>query len=802
MIEKLKVRDITEEAQSTNKSKVEFFSSGSTLLDLALGGGWALGRIFNIVGDKSTGKCVRNSYIIDESGIELIDDVGKSFEHGTIPWIQDLALDTSKISSCTCFYKEKVSTTLKVTTRHGYSLEGTPQHPILCFTPSCEFVFKKLEEVQVGDYTIISKKADLIQRDPPNLCSLPERGPHDYHTQYCKVPETVNLELARILGLFVADGNFAGSTLSLTNDASWFRSLLVKNCEECFGVTPTETFDSESNTNTYAISRIQLCKWLDCILEGKSKNFTGRTKFIPKIILQSPQEFQIEFLKSLIDCDSWFDIKGSMIQYCTASEVLATQVHLLLLNLGIVSTKSFEDQVKKYEGHKYWSICISGKQLKRYLEVVGTNREESPTPGDKDRSDYDSIPFIKQRILDDISKARSQTGWNKNGKTRRGRFPVFQINTEAISFCFLENQFIKKFSSSAFSEFFDWNFYNFIASCEYHFDPIISTEVINHVEQVNVHDVFIPKNHQFWCNGFISHNTGLAIEAFANFKLAFPKGRMRYAEAEAAFDDVFAEQLGFPKEVERSDLLNTVEEFTQDLYKFSEEGGPSLYILDSLDALSDDAELERFKRRLEGKEEGGSYGTQKAKEMSQMFRLLVKDMGERDCTLGIVSQTRDNIGVTFGASSIRSGGRALDFYASHCLWLHQRGRVDKLIKGESRPYGVSIQSKVEKNKVAAPFRLASYDILFGYGIDDENSMIDWLEKQEVLKKIPEKKEGKVVVSKEVDEADEKRKLLEKLRKENNREELRKLSQTLKEMTTQRWNDMEEKAMLKIRKYAR
>src|SRR4051812_10773815 len=92
--------------------------------------------------------------------------------------------------------------------------------------------------------------------------------------------------------------------------------------------------------------------------------------------------------------------------------------------------------------------------------------------------------------------------------------------------------------------------------------------------------------------------TLLAVEAFANFSIKYKGSLMRYAEAEAAFDESFAELLGFPKSVSRpKELLNTVEDFRDDLSKFlkdlEEEDSAGLYILDSLDALSDESEVKR-----------------------------------------------------------------------------------------------------------------------------------------------------------------------------------------------------------------
>jgi len=88
---------------------------------------------------------------------------------------------------------------------------------------------------------------------------------------------------------------------------------------------------------------------------------------------------------------------------------------------------------------------------------------------------------------------------------------------------------------------------------------------------------------------------------------------------------------------------------------------PLLYILDSLDALSDEAELGREITK-------GSFGT-KAKQLSEIFRRLVVKMKKKNIQLLVISQIRDNVGVMFGKKQKRMGGKALDFYAVQVIWL-------------------------------------------------------------------------------------------------------------------------------------
>jgi protein RecA len=207
--------------------------------------------------------------------------------------------------------------------------------------------------------------------------------------------------------------------------------------------------------------------------------------------------------------------------------------------------------------------------------------------------------------------------------------------------------------------------------------------------------------------------TLLAIEAAANFNMVEPKGKIRYREAEKAWDDNYAAALGFPVEkVDFGEPIDTIEDVFEDLEKVLKGNkGPEMYIVDSLDSLSDRAEMER-------KIDEGSYGMGKAKMLSQLFRRLVRDLSSKDVTVFFISQVRDNIGVTFGRKTTRSGGRALDFYSSQILYLSQLGKLDRTISNVKRVTGVKIRAQVDKNKVGLPYRECEFSIKFGYGIDD------------------------------------------------------------------------------------
>ena len=201
------------------------------------------------------------------------------------------------------------------------------------------------------------------------------------------------------------------------------------------------------------------------------------------------------------------------------------------------------------------------------------------------------------------------------------------------------------------------------------------------------------------------------------------KVKVIYNETEAAFDKDLAIQLGMPIDQVEFHQSTTIEDWYKDVLnevENIEDTDLIIYVLDSLDALSDSSEMER-------EIDKSSFGAEKAKKTSELFRRLIRKINETKMVLLIVSQTRDRIGVTFGEKKTRSGGKALDFYASQIVWLAE---IEKL-KNKDRIVGVGIKAKIKKNKIAKPFREAIFPILFGYGIDDMGSMVDFLKDNKV-----------------------------------------------------------------------
>lgn len=284
--------------------------------------------------------------------------------------------------------------------------------------------------------------------------------------------------------------------------------------------------------------------------------------------------------------------------------------------------------------------------------------------------------------------------------------------------------------------------------------------------------------------------TLLAIEACANFHRSYPTGRIRYAESESAFDEQYAEALGMP--VDHVDFngdkpMRTVEDLYNDLEAFldarEKDKRPGLYILDSFDALSDEAEMDR-------EIDKGSYGQGKAKKSGELFRKLVDRIEQSKVLFIVISQIRDKLNVTFGETKTRSGGRALDFYCSHIVWIAEIEKIKKTIDKVERVIGVKVRANVKKNKVGLPFRTCDYPVIFGYGIDDLTASVEWLlsigEVDALREQAGMSKDGYKV-------------RIANLR-DRGGDDVRAIRATLNELVFTRWRDIEAKFLPKGKKY--
>tara|TARA_R100000329_G_scaffold142408_2_gene125825 strand:+ start:3031 stop:4095 length:1065 start_codon:yes stop_codon:yes gene_type:complete len=175
----------------------------------------------------------------------------------------------------------------------------------------------------------------------------------------------------------------------------------------------------------------------------------------------------------------------------------------------------------------------------------------------------------------------------------------------------------------------------------------------------------------------------------------------------------------------------TVEEFYYNLDDALAHEKPCIYILDSMDALSSVQETDTFgenKKRFQGGKEGkGSYGDGKAKANASGIRQALAKIRATGSILLVINQTRDKLNaMPFGPTKTKSGGHALDFYASVRLWSSIKGPIYKTIDATKHAIGNTIKVKVSRTRFTGKKTAIEIPIYPSYGIDDTCSCIDYL----------------------------------------------------------------------------
>jgi DNA mismatch repair protein MutS len=450
-------------------------------------------RLLIITGPNMGGKCVSgNTLIYTEQGLLRITDLmPEGARTGEFAEINCEVHTRNGRSTAAHFYKGGKQRTIKITTRFGYQIEGTPEHRVWVRHSSGREGWACLGEVSESNTVVIDRQVDLWgQQTAINNKNAESLRRVKKYPLPCELDE----DLAYMMGLLVGDGSLTSTYGFLLTTADEFiaheyRRIIAKH----FGCHVTY----KTTHLCYEVSSKQIRVFLADLGLGYGR---AHEKYVPHSILHAPKQIVTAFLQGLFDTDGWAANHQVKVYLSTSSIRLAREVQLLLLNFGIVASL----RVKKTKCKPSYQISIYGADAIAFHNKIGfrlPRKQVRKELASDLRMPNIGIPHlalslkeVQQRIVATSGKPVAL----KHNKSINSIFYTYIPANRNISYNKLDELITYCHHNGVLCPELE-----VIQEQRYFYDRVVSVES----GEAEVYDLSVAHDHSYIANGFVSHNS-------------------------------------------------------------------------------------------------------------------------------------------------------------------------------------------------------------------------------------------------------------------------------------------------------
>ena len=494
-----------------------------------------------LVGLSGTGKCVTGDTLIwTNKGLMEIREVPRYYyvdpqSHKVYgaklgSFNMNETISTEKFASH--WYDLGEQKTVKIRLGQGFSLEGTPEHPVVVMSNNGQLKFRKLSDIQEGDRVAIQ-----------------------YGRQMFGNFSLADDDTAYLMGLLTGDGNLSHASrigLTSTDDeiVAFFKNYVAKHYAKS-AITTTK------NQQSYLVANWDFKKFLYQMGMSYLLSFD---KVIPPTILQARASTQKTFLQGLFDTDASIYTKHAEFEYSTVSERMARQVQMMLLNFGVIASLCSKKGDSSHPRPVYM-IRLTGEGLVAFGKTIGFRLIRKQNLLEKHlkkmirvNTNIDVIPGIAHLLED---------AWKFLSIRKRSNEKMSRIIDKVRYRLRISRRTLREFISyaSTFSiEVPHLEYLRSLLEANLFFPPVVEKTYATQ----KVFDFTVPETHSFLGNGLISHNTMLARAVAGEASVPF------FSMAGSEFMEM---------------LVGVGASRARDLFETAKKAAPSIIFIDEIDAI-------------------------------------------------------------------------------------------------------------------------------------------------------------------------------------------------------------------------